>query len=342
MNRFKGCYFDGVTSKAHQVIVSKQGPMLTIEGDGISTRVKLEDCTTSPGRESALGQVLYTPQGGRLDVVDPQAFSSMPKEIAPAAGLRIVSLLERRLKYVLLMLLLVASVLGILGIWGVPYLAKLAAFSLPDKVVMKLGDQIFAQVDHLVFQPSELDQSRQEYIRRLVDDFTDAIGVDRPRSLYFRKSPYGPNAFAFPGRIIVMTDELALFVVNDAELLGVAAHEIAHLEARHALQSALQNSGVSLIVSLLAGDRSSMSSVMGTITTLLLNSRYSRKFEQEADNRASLWMEEAGYGVEPLITFLERLKNSDERSRLPEFFSSHPTLENRLMMLRTLPDQSRH
>lgn len=80
---------------------------------------------------------------------------------------------------------------------------------------------------------------------------------------------------------------------------------------------------------------------MGTFTTLLLNSRYSREFEHEAHMQASGWMLAADYAVEPMITFLERLKKSEKGAQLPAYFSSHPTLQNRVISLRLITDKNR-
>jgi predicted Zn-dependent protease len=314
--------------------------MLIIEGEGILSQVKLAECTILPGLTAGAERTLYTPDGGRLDSMDVNAFIKIEQELATVNGFRMVNLLESSWKLILSTLVVLLVAFFILAIWGVPCLSSVVAFSLPDNAVEKLGDEMLSQADHLIFEQSELDLASREHIHKLVNGFADEIGVTQPRKLVFRKSPIGPNAFAFPGNIMVLTDELVSFVEEDAEILGVVAHELAHLKGRHALQSALQNSGISLIVTLWIGDANSMASVMGRFTTLVLNSSYSREFEQEADMQASKWLLAVGYGVQPMISFMERLKTSDTDLQLPEFFSSHPTLENRILFLRSIAERN--
>ena len=51
---------------------------------------------------------------------------------------------------------------------------------------------------------------------------TNRAGLKPPR-LLFRSSPAGPNAFALPSGVIVMTDQMVEFSESDEELVGVIA-----------------------------------------------------------------------------------------------------------------------
>ena len=77
----------------------------------------------------------------------------------------------------------------------------------------------------------------------------DVAGYD----LQFRRMG-GAERVSLPGNIIVVTDELVKFVHSDDELLAVLAHEIGHLRARHALRLVLQQSGIAVLATVVAGD----------------------------------------------------------------------------------------
>lgn len=333
MTRFQGTWFDGTSSRAHAVTVTVQGEVLSIRGDSVCADHRLDQCTIEP----ALGRIertLYTPGGGRLDTADQQAFATLEAGRSGTWGFRMVHWLESRWKTALASV--AVTVLAALAgtVWGIPYLAEKAAFSLPERALQSLGKGALDNVDRHFFKPSELDRAEQGRVRAVADAFVAAAGAPEPRALVFRKSPFGPNAFALPGGTVVLTDELVAFVESDEELLGVVAHELAHLENRHVVRTLLQGTGVFVLVSVLVGDIASITSVAGTLPVVLLESRYSRGFETQADTVASGWMITAGYGVEPMIAFLTRIRERTFEG--PEFLSTHPAIDKRVEVLKTL------
>ena len=102
--------------------------------------------------------------------------------------------------------------------------------------------------------------------------------------LEFRKSPaVGPNAFALPGGTVVLLDELVAAARHDDEIVAVLAHEIGHLHGRHTLRHVLQTSVAGVLVAAVVGDVLSLSSYAAALPAFLLDARYSRAFEREAD-----------------------------------------------------------
>ena len=118
------------------------------------------------------------------------------------------------------------------------------------------------------------------------------------------------NAFALPGgKIAIFTGILRVAQDND-QLATVLSHEIAHVLAHHASERvAREQSGV-------AG---------------LLQRRYDRKQESEADHIGVFLMTFAGYEPEEAVRFWQRMQRiSENRARLPEFLSDHPSDAQRL------------
>jgi predicted Zn-dependent protease len=104
------------------------------------------------------------------------------------------------------------------------------------------------------------------------------------------------------------------------------------------VRTLLQSTGAFVLISVLVGDLASITSVAGTLPTILLESKYSRGFEREADTMASKWMNYVGLGVEPMIAFLTRVKEKEKGFEGPEFLSTHPATDKRIEYLRTLTE----
>ncbi len=82
-----------------------------------------------------------------------------------------------------------------------------------------------------------------------------------------------------PSGDIVITDQLIALAGDDREILGVLAHELGHLQKRHALRQLMQSAMLAIAANVFLGD---MGDVTGSAAALL-NLRYSRDFEREAD-----------------------------------------------------------
>jgi len=120
-----------------------------------------------------------------------------------------------------------------------------------------------------------------------------------------------------------MTDELVQLAQNDDEVLAVLAHEIGHIRHRHSLRGVLQSSTVALTVASLTGDLTSLTSLSATLPTLLVELKYSRAFELEADDYAIDMLRDIDIAPETLGDILIRL--TADMPELPPYFKSHPS-----------------
>lgn len=230
-------------------------------------------------------------------------------------------------------------------VYGVPWASKRVAFMLPDKVLNALGDQTLATFDKTVFKPSELDEARRRELREKFTAFLRAAGDRTDYRIEFRASPrFGANAFALPSGVIVITDELIKLAEDDAEILGVVAHECGHVRHRHVLRSVLQNSAVFVVITMVTGDVSSTTAIGGAVPAYLLQSKFSREFEVEADAYAVELMKRAGVPTGHLAAMLERLeashrpepaaKPADDGRSAMDYISTHPPTRERVRAIR--------
>src|SRR2546425_9729064 len=138
------------------------------------------------------------------------------------------------------------------------------------------------------------------------------------------------NAFALPGGPVFITEGLLRLLRSEGELAAVLGHETGHVIARHSsehLAKAQLTQG--LIGAAVVGTGDYTTAQIGQVVGSLINMRYGRDDELEADALGVRIMAEAGYDPRAMIGVMETLAKASSGSRQPEFFSTHPHPENR-------------
>jgi len=153
------------------------------------------------------------------------------------------------------------------------------------------------------------------------------------------------NAFALPGGYIVLNSGLILAAESAEELLGVLAHEIAHVTQQHGIRNVLGSIGIYLTVQALLGDVSGLLAVVADAAPLLLNQKYSRYFESEADQLGVELLFKANIDPRGMVDFFERilieqkkqLEKLEESGKIGKivvstlgYLNSHPATEDRI------------
>jgi Zn-dependent protease with chaperone function len=210
-------------------------------------------------------------------------------------------------------------------------------------VTQEISKSVLAGLDGNVLAPSKLPQQRRQELAGKVAALGAAGHTLPPYRLLFRSGPaIGPNAFALPGGDVVVLDELVALAGRDADVVAVVAHELGHLHHLHGIRQMIQSSVVSFVVGVYLGD---VSSVVAGLTALVLDSRYSRKFELEADAHAATLLLATPASVDPLIDMLQRLeaahakRGGADRESPPDaasLLSSHPDTAARIAALRAI------
>ena len=160
--------------------------------------------------------------------------------------------------------------------------------------------------------------------------------------LVLRNAPLiGPNAFAFPDGSIVLTDQLAAMIRSDDEIEGVFAHEMSHVNHAHVLQRIYQASLVPAAIAFITGDASQLGHFATILPGILLQSAYSRAFEQQADDDAARLLRGMGKDPGQLANLLERIarKMCGGTDCEPSWLGSHPATAERAARLRRRSNQ---
>ena len=215
--------------------------------------------------------------------------------------------------------------------FGLPMAAKAAAMLTPHAVNVQIGNATLASIDRLMLAPSELDGARCDHFRGEVKRMAGGIGLGDRVSLNCRKGQrVGANAFALPGGVLVLTDELVAETGDDADVVAVLAHELSHARNRHPEQRLWRSVGVGLTLGLLFGDAGTLVEEAASLGTFVLENSYSRDAEREADLGAIGLLGAVGIDAGHLVTALEKLHRKCGASCAGEsWLSTHPGGESR-------------
>ena len=327
-------FYDGKTSQRQEVRISfHPSGLLRITGLERDLVLSLSEVRISP-RIGNTPRSIYLPGDAKCETLDNDAIDAVLEFHGRSGWHRFLHKLESRLGWAL-----AALVITIVGAWGlvqfgIPALAKQVAFALPESVDAALGQDGLKVLDRLVFSPSDLQEDVQDQFLTIFDGMTQELTDARDMRLEFRKSDLvGPNAFALPSGVIVVTDELVLLAEHEKELIAVLAHEIGHVMHRHTLRRLLQNSAAVLVIANITGDITSLTALSAGMPTLLLETKYSRVFETEADEFAMEYMRAHDIPLEYFARILLRMEEATGYgSSTHNYLASHPATSDRVKM----------
>ena len=331
MTPVDGRYYDGKSTRQHKVSLDADAPgRLRIAGDGIDFTCALADVRAS----SRLGNTrrhLTFADGSQFETEDNDAIDAIFAGTKGGAFGRLLHRWESTLGYVALALVLTVAAIWAGVTYGIPAAAKQVAFRLPEATNQLLGKEALESLDKVLLEPTRLPPQRQGELRKLFADMTTGLpGADQYRIELRASKVIGPNALALPSGIVVVTDALVELAKDDNELTAVLAHELGHLKQRHALRSVLQNSGTVVLLIAVTGDVSAVVSITATLPTLLVQSKYSRDFEREADDFAFDYLQQRNIPAESLTALLVRMeKKPDASGGAMSYLSSHPATRER-------------
>ncbi|HEY8607378.1 MAG TPA: M48 family metallopeptidase [Noviherbaspirillum sp.] len=324
-------YYDGETSRRSAVHLLFHRGVMAVDGDGVRRSVRLSQVAVSEPLDHA-PRLLALPGGARIECADP----GLPR-LLRKNGYREPRIVRWQRNWPLSLLALV-SLLALLVAgyqWGLPAAADKIARGLPASLATKIGDEQLELIDGMYMEPSRLGEKHRARLLERFAAMKRPAGGNAPFRVEFRSSKLGPNAFALPNGVIVMTDQLVAEAANDEAVLGVLAHELGHIERRHSLRGLLQTLGLGVVINLLVGD---VSTALAAAPTFLLDQKYSRDFEREADLYAIAMMQANRLPLSPMADLFERLGGDEAGDGASDedlaYLSSHPADAERIARFR--------
>jgi Zn-dependent protease with chaperone function len=238
------------------------------------------------------------------------------------------------------------TILAVLIIIGLIFLALLQlrnpiaraiASSIPAEWEQSLGESVFAQYK------AERQVITDPGIVEAMQRFTAPLLVHIPQKRYafhiYIVADPSINAFALPGGFVVLHTGLLLNAEQAEEVLGVLAHEIAHVTQQHGLRKMIDSLGFFLIIKAFLGDRGGLLSELLEGGAFLLDQKFSRSFEREADENGFAYLVGANIDPTGMIGFFRRLheKSKDDGAlsinNALNFLSTHPAPDERMEYL---------
>lgn len=148
------------------------------------------------------------------------------------------------------------------------------------------------------------------------------------------------NAFALPGGQVCSTRALVDHFDNEAQLAGVLGHEIGHVVGRHSAEHLTEAMGINVLVGIIgvvASDpndpnKGQRAAGLAALGGNLVNLKFTRDDESQADVLGLRFMSEAGYNPTAMLDVMQILKSLGGGG--VEWFQSHPNPENREEKLR--------
>jgi predicted Zn-dependent protease len=143
-----------------------------------------------------------------------------------------------------------------------------------------------------------------------------------------------------PGGYVVINSGLLMEVSKPEQVLGVLAHEIAHVTEQHSVRNIMETAGLFLVVQTFFGDMTGLAALVTEGGAQLLQKSFSREFEEDADDVGLQYLADANIDPEGLVELLQILLDEQNKTifgkamKQMAWLSTHPTTENRIADLR--------
>jgi predicted Zn-dependent protease len=172
-----------------------------------------------------------------------------------------------------------------------------------------------------------------ETICRYIDSVGQKIArASHTPNLKYTFSPVNDemlNAMALPGGYIIITRGMLEKLETEAQLASILGHEASHVTLRHSAAAMSQQIGMSILLAAVLSQASSQGAATAAqLGTQLVGLKYSRDNEREADRYGMDYTLKAGYDPKGMVETMDIL-NKESKIKPVEFFSTHPSPENR-------------
>ncbi len=190
--------------------------------------------------------------------------------------------------------------------------------------------------------PSQADQQRVKQVGMRIVNGSAARNTPYQYDFHLLGDPQTINAFALPGGQIFITRALYDRLPEEGELAGVLGHETGHVVARHSAEQiakARLTEGLTGAAVIAACDPSNPNqgcagtAQMAALVGQLINMKYGRADETEADFLGVCLMGQAGYDPQEMGKVMQVLAEASSGNEPPEFLSTHPSPANRIQQI---------
>jgi len=198
---------------------------------------------------------------------------------------------------------------------------RINIYSLDQEIA--LGHEFAVEVDRMVKLVN--DPLVTEYVHRVGQNIALHSDARMPFTIKIIDSDE-VNAFALPGGYLYVNRGLLEAADSEAELVGVMAHCIGHVAARHGLEQESKNNLINYSLPWLSSQGESDYVYRGCgLSIPLAFLKFSRRAEAEADQLGAQYMWASGYDPQAMGDFFEKLQLKEEGKpgTVTRLFSRH-------------------
>ncbi|MDD4964735.1 MAG: M48 family metallopeptidase [Gallionella sp.] len=215
----------------------------------------------------------------------------------------------------------------LLLVWQHDRAAMWAASMVSMKTEKRLGESVLKSLNPKANFLSEGEAVKT--VQRIGQQLT--VGSRYHYQWYVSKDP-AVNAFALPGGIIVVNSGLLKHADTPNELAAVLAHEVQHVEQRHALKNMMNSAAMATVVLVVLGDANA---VVMMVAHQLSSQYFSRQVESDADLKGVQLLNDKHIDTRGMVSFFKKLEagfdppkepkaSKEESSEVSSWLSSHP------------------
>ena len=229
--------------------------------------------------------------------------------------------------------------LVLVGLWlaKAPMVGVIAG-QVPVSWEEKLGETVFKQITSRARLME--DPGLQKQLELLTGPLVAGVRSERYKFKFHIVEDASLNAFALPGGIVAIHSGLLLRAESPEEIIGVLAHEIAHVTRQHGVRKMIETLGLYAILGALFGDTEGLMAVLVENSGALLNLKFSRDFERDADEQGWATMLAGDINPRGMIEMFQKLEKEHEdpkkkagvmgKLETPDFLSTHPGVKTRI------------
>jgi len=189
-------------------------------------------------------------------------------------------------------------------------------------------------------EPDEDYQVAIDYIGNYLIENSVAAESNYPFEFHVLADQNTVNAFALPGGQIFITKALIDSMETEGQIAGVIAHEIVHVLARHSAEriaEAQLAEGLTGALVLATYDPDNPNSMATAQVAMLISQLVQMKFGREDEITSDVLgveiMAQAGYDPRSMVDVMRILEEASGEGPGVEFFSTHPSPDNRIGMI---------
>lgn len=217
-----------------------------------------------------------------------------------------------------------------------PSCAGINLFSLDQDA--ELGAQAYAEI----LGPEKLVTSGPSYemVNRLMDRLVAAAREEEPDivdkfvwEVNLIANDEVVNAFALPGGKMAVYTGILPVAGSEAGLAVVMGHEIGHVIERHGTEAMTRQYGAAVLIDIVT--EGPAAEQLANVANSLVQLKFGRGAELEADRRGLMYMARAGYDPREARDFWTRMSQLGGGAP-PEWLSTHPSHESRIEQIEEL------